>query len=158
MANWNFNAEEVEVIDFAPLAVGDHRVRIAVVEETTSKSGNEMFKIVFDVSGHNGSLWYYLVLMADNTKLTNTKLSQFWNCFGLPAGNFQTNTWVGKIGAVRVKHEQYNGENQAKVAYLLDKDKQESLPVWVEPSNKASYTGNGATPLSVEVNDDELPF
>ncbi|MEG0898466.1 MAG: DUF669 domain-containing protein [Oscillospiraceae bacterium] len=156
MANWTYNANEVEDLDFLPIPIGDHRVRIAKAEEKKAKSGNDMLVVTLDVSGHNGSLWHYIVFMPDNTVMTNTKLSQFWNCFGIPEGNMNIATWAGKIGAIRVKHEQYNGETQAKIAYLIKKDKQDGLPAWVEPSNKASYTGQAN--IGVEVSDDDLPF
>ena len=38
MVNWNFNAADYEETSFKPIPVGDHRVRIASVEEKTSVS------------------------------------------------------------------------------------------------------------------------
>jgi hypothetical protein len=91
--------------------------------------------------------------MADNQKLTNQKLGEIFNSFGIPQGNLNTASWVGKVGAAKVKHEPYNGETSAKIAYFISKDRQDKLPAWVEPSNKAEVTGqanslpSGFTPV-----------
>lgn len=155
--NWKFNADEVELSDFSPIPIGDYRVRISSATAKVSKSGNDMIEVVLDVSGQNGSLWYYIVFMTDNTKLTNTKLAEFWDCFDIPKGNLEPSGWVGKVGGCRVKHEQRDGQPQAKIAYLISKQKQDKLPAWVEPSNKASYTGADKSNINVAV-DDEFPF
>ena len=42
--NWNFNANDVDE-SFPIIPIGDHRVRIASAEETTSSSGNDMIKL-----------------------------------------------------------------------------------------------------------------
>ena len=51
MLNWNFNANDYEEKSFEVLPVGDYRVRIASAEEKTSKAGNPMVELKFDVSG-----------------------------------------------------------------------------------------------------------
>ena len=138
--DWNFNSSDYEEQSFKPIPIGDHRVRIASAEEQTSNNGRQMIKLVFDVSGHNSTLWHFIVFMPDNQKLTNQKLGELWNSFGIPQGNFNLQEWVGKVGAAKVKHEDYNGEPTAKVAYFINKNKQDKLPAWKEPSN-ASLTG-----------------
>ena len=155
MVNWNFNAADYEEQSFKPIPVGDHRVRIASAEEQTSSNGKQMIKLVLDVSGYNATIWHYLVFLPDNAKLTNQKLGEFWNSFGIPQGNFDLSSWQGKVGAAKVKHEPYNGEDTAKIAYFIAKDRQEKLPFWVEPSNKAALTG-GMTPTMPPVED--LPW
>ena len=58
--------------------------------------------------------------------------------------------WAGKVGAVRVKHETYNGEQQAKVAFCLSKRNQDKL-------SPAKF--NDAAPAAAPViEDSELPF
>ena len=154
MVNWNFNAADYEEQSYKPIPIGDHRIRIASAEEQTSNSGKQMIKLVLDVSGYNSTIWHYLVFLPDNQKLTNQKLGELWNSFGIPQGNFNLNSWVGKVGAAKVKHEDYNGEPNAKIAYFINKDRQDKLPAWQEPSN-ASAT----TPDFTPVNDpDDLPF
>ena len=157
--NWTFNQAEYSEQSFKPIPIGEHRVRIAAAEEQTSKSGNQMIKLVLDVSGHNSTIWHWIVFMADNQKLTNQKLGELFSSFGIQPGNFNLTTWIGKTGAAKVKHEQYEGETTVKIAYFIGKDRQDKLPAWKEPSNKAEVTGggnnNGFTPVDVP---DDLPF
>ena len=135
MVNWNFNAADYEEQNFKPIPIGDHRVRIASAEEQTSSSGKQMIKLVLDVSGYNATIWHYIVFMPDNQKLTNQKLGELWNSFGIPQGNFNLQSWVGKVGAAKVKHEDYNGESNAKIAYFINKNKQDKLPAWKDASS-----------------------
>ncbi len=160
MVNWNFNAADYEESSFAPIPAGDHRVRIAKVEEKTSRTGNAMLEIVLDVSGYNSSLWYYLVFMNDNPKMTNQKLGQIFDSFGIQPGNMNTASWVGKVGGARIKHELYNGENTAKVNYFLSREKVDKLPAWQETAGKASVMGAGVTAGAnmTDIDPDELPF
>ncbi len=152
MVNWNFNAADYEEQSFKPIPIGDHRVRIASAEEQTSSSGRQMIKLVLDVSGYSSTIWHFIVFMPENQKLTNQKLGELWNSFGIQQGNFNLGSWVGKVGAAKVKHEDYNGEPTAKIAYFINKDRQDKLPAWSEP-NKSG--GSGMTEISVP---DDLPF
>jgi hypothetical protein len=156
MINWQFDSNDYEEQSFKPIPVGDHRVRIASAEEQTSNSGRQMIKLVLDVSGYNATIWHFIVFMTDNQKLTNQKLGELWNSFGIQQGNFNLNSWVGKVGAAKVKHEDYNGESNAKIAYFINKDRQDKLPAWQEPNN-ASASGNTADFTQVN-NADDLPF
>jgi hypothetical protein len=154
MIDWKFNSSDYEEQSFKPIPVGDHRVRIASAEEQISGSGRQMIKLVLNVSGHNSTIWHYIVFMPDNQKLTNQKLGELWNSFGIPQGNFNLQQWVGKVGAAKVKHEEYNGESNAKIAYFINKDRQDKLPAWQEPSN-ANSGGFEEIPTPT---DDDLPF
>ncbi len=131
MANWTFNPADYTANDFAPIPVGDHRVRIYDVIEKIFSSGNEGFEITLEVSGHGGKLWFYLVLDHGDIKKTNQRIGTFFESFGI--GDFDLSHyrgWVGKIGGVRVKHEDYNGSTSAKVAFCLSRKNQEKLPPW----------------------------
>ena len=153
MVNWNFNAADYEEQSFKPIPIGDHRVRIASAEEQTSNSGRQMIKLVLDISGYSSTIWHFIVFMPDNQKLTNQKLGELWNSFGIPQGNFNLNSWVGKVGAAKVKHEDYNGEPSAKIAYFINKNKQDKLPAWKET------TSSSVVSVFVPVDDsDDLPF
>ena len=155
MVNWNFNAADYVEPSFKPIPIGDHRVRIASAEEQTSSSGKQMIKLVLEVSGYSSTIWHFLVFLPENQKLTNQKLGELWNSFGIPQGNFNLQQWVGKVGAAKVKHEDYNGESNAKIAYFINKDRQDKLPAWQEP-NKANVSGGfEAIPTPT---DDDLPF
>ncbi len=135
--NWNFNSEDYEEQSFKPIPAGDHRVRIASAEEKMSINNNQMIVLTLDVSGYNSKIWHNVTLLLNNQKFTNQKLGELWNSFGIPQGDFNLNNWKGKVGAAKVKHEDYNGEPTAKIAYFINKDKQNKLPPWDEPSNKA---------------------
>lgn len=149
MINWKFDCTQYTEQSFKPIPVGDHRVRIASAEEQTSKSGNQMIKLVLEVSGYNATIWHFVVLLQDNPKLVNQKLGELWNSFGIQQGNFNLQQWVGKVGAAKVKHELYDGEPQPKIAYFINKDRQDKLSAWVEPTNKATAA---STPT-----DDDMP-
>ena len=150
--DWNFNSSDYEETSFKPIPIGDHRMRIASAEEQTSSNGRQMIKVVLDVSGYNSTIWHYVVLLKDNQKLTNQKLGELWNSFGIQQGNFNLQSWAGKVGAAKVKHEEYNGETNAKIAYFINKDRQDKLPVWQEP-NKS----NSGPVVETSIPDD-LPF
>lgn len=157
MINWNFNSNDYSEQSFKAIPVGDYRVRIASAEEqTSSNSGRQMIKLVLDVSGYGSTIWHYIVFMPDNQKLTNQKLGELWNSFGIPQGNFNLQQWVGKVGAAKVKHEDYNGEPSAKIAYFINKDRQDKLPAWQEPNGGNANTTN--VPNMAEVIVEDLPF
>ena len=152
---WTYNPSDFTEQDFAPIPVGDHRVRISNVVEKTFKSGNEGYEITFDVSGYGSKLWHYIVLDHSDVKKTNQKLGSFFESFGITdydLGHYRN--WVGKVGGVKVRHEEYNGDQQAKVHYCLSKKNQEKLPA-------AKFNGTAApagfAPLP-NISDSELPF
>lgn len=157
--NWNFNANDVEE-GFPVIPAGDHRVRIASATEKQSKTGNDMIELSLDVSNHPGHLFYYLVFLPNNTTMTNTNLKRLWDSFSIEVGNMNTASWVGKVGAARVKHEEYNGDQTARVSYFIERKKQDKLPAWVEKSGGSAPVGTegftdlpGDTPTPFDVGD-----
>ena len=162
MANWTFNPKEYSATEFSIIPTGDHRVRISDVVEKKFNSGNEGFEITLDVSGHGGKLWFYLVLDRNDTKKTNQRIGTFFESFSI--GDFDLSHyrgWIGKIGGVRVKHEEYNGSTSAKVAFCISQKNQAKLPAWKGDAATATaptYSG-GVTPNFTEVKaGDDLPF
>lgn len=153
MANWTFDANQYEEQDFAIIPAGDHRVRISDVEEKVSSKGNEMYEITLEVSGYSSRLWYYLVLDRNDPKKTNQRIGDFFNSFGIADRSMGSGKqWIGKVGAVRVKHEEYNGNMSAKVAYVMNRKNQDKLP----PAKFSSATAAPIQPVSVAP--EELPF
>lgn len=152
---WQFSSDDYTEKTFSVIPVGEHRVRIASAEEQTSSKGKQMIKLVLEVSGYNSTIWHYLVFLPDNAKLTNQKLGELWDSFGISQGNFNLQQWAGKVGAAKVKHEDYEGNPQPKIAYFIAKNRQESLPAWVEPSNGNKTSTAGWEEISQE---DELPW
>lgn len=151
MINWDFDASQVEERSFEPLPIGDYRVRIEDVEEGEGKY--PYYKVTLMVNGDNRKLWYYLSFMdGENSKYTNTNLANIWDSFDIPVGELNPQKWIGKAGAVRVKHENYNGEPQAKVSYFIRRENQSKLPPWEDTDN--AVIDDDFTLLE----DNEIPF
>jgi hypothetical protein len=147
---WNFQREESSNF-VTNVPEGKHRIRVKSAEKAVSKSGNDMLVLQFDVSGYNATLYHYIVFMADKPQITNRMLTQFFDSFkGIPEGQFDTSKWIGQVGACVVKHEEYNGNTNAKISYFINADKQGDLPAWKEP-------GDTATSGFVNVEPSDLP-
>ena len=142
MVHWTYNAKEYQEASLAPIPVGDHRVRIEEVDECVSKTGKDMLKITLKVSGFNGKLFYYLVFDPGNTQMTNKNLGDLYDSFNIPAGSMDFHAWEGQVGAARVKHEDYNGDPRASVAWFIRRSRQEVLPAWQE--KPTTGMGNGS--------------
>jgi len=137
MINWKFDANQYDPNkSFELIPVGDHRVRIETVEEQTSKSGNDMLRLTLSVSGYGSKLFHYIVFMPDKPEITNQSLGSVFDSFGITPGDMNFYGWQGRVGAARVKHEQYDGKPQAKIAYFLLRSKQGDLPPWQEKGDK----------------------
>ena len=119
---------------FEPIPAGRHRLRVEAAEEATSKSGNEMIKVTFSVSGHAGRLFHYFV---DGEKI-QMFLDPFFDSFGISPGDFNVLNWRGKVGAAQVKHEMYQDKPQARIAFFILRSKQGELPQWQEASSGTS--------------------
>ena len=158
MANWNFDATQYKEQDFQIIPTGDHRVRIEDVIEKKFNSGNEGYEITLSVNGYGSKLWFYLVLDASNIERTNQRIGEFFNSFGITNTAMGTGKqWIGAVGAVRVKHEEYNGTVGAKVAYCINKGRQDKLAPW-KTSNTTSAPAPAADFADVQVPASDLPF
>lgn len=158
---WNFDPNQYEEKEgFTIIPVGDHRVRINdVISKKSKNTGNDMFEIVLDVSGHSSKLWYYLVLDPADPKKTNQRIGDFFNSFGITDYNMANYPrWKGKVGAVRVVHDEYNGEQQAKVRFCLNRKNQDKLPPAKFNTEATATTATAGNFTPVDVSDDELPF
>lgn len=154
--SWSYEREERE---FEVLPEGTYRVRVKSVDKGVSKNGNDKITVQLDVSGHDQILFHTITFLPDNPKMTNRMLTQFFDSFKDIAEGELTNlvAWIGKIGACKVKHDEYNGKQQAKVSYFIHADKQGDLPAWVEPkrSEGGESPSAGFNPVASA---DELPF
>lgn len=158
MANWNFDATQYKEQDFSIIPVGDHRVRIEDVIEKKFNSGNEGYEITLSVNGYNSKLWFYLVLDASNIERTNQRIGEFFNSFGITNTAMGTGKqWIGAAGAVRVKHEEYNGTIGAKVAYCINKGRQDKLAPWKTPNGTTATIPAPAPDTNLPLPGD-LPF
>lgn len=154
MANWTFDPSQYKEAAFEIIPVGDYRARITGVEEKRFSSGNEGYEITLEINGYNSKMWFYLVLNPADPAKTNQRIGDFFDSFGIT--NYAMGSgkqWIGMAGAVRVKHEDYNGSKTAKVAYCINRKRQDSLAPWK----------NGGAAAPAPVNDtvelpDDLPF
>lgn len=148
--DWNFKRSERQ---FDIIPEGKHRVRISSVEKAVSKNGRDMLSFKFEVSGYSAFLFNNIVFLEDRPEITNRILTQFFDSFkDIPEGDFNIKNWVGKVGACVVKHEEYNGNTQARIAYFIDQKQQADLPAWKEP-NGAKVDENGFTEIDADVED-----
>lgn len=155
MANWTYDPSQYQEKNFSIIPVGDYRARIADVVEKTFNSGNQGYEITLDINGHASKVWMYLVLDASNPQQTNQRIGDFFNSFGITNPAMGTGKqWIGSVGAVRIKHEEYNGNNTAKVAYVIARNRQDKLPAWQNPTN-AAPTAQVAQNVDIPEN---LPF
>ena len=158
---WNYQREE-STGGFTPIPVGDYRIRIKDAQKAVAKSGKDMLSLTFEVSGHNSKIFHNIVFLPDRPEITNRNLTQFYDAFkDIPDGELDTSKWIGKVGACRVNHEEYNGNQKAVVHYFIAADKQANLPPWKEPE------GSGGAPVQADEQgflkipegvDKELPF
>ena len=148
---WDYKREERQ---FDVIPEGAHRIRIAAADKVQSRSGKDMLAFQFDVSGSTQTLYHYIVFLPDRPEITNRQLTQFFDSFkGIKDGDFNTQNWIGQVGACMVKHEEYNGNTQPRVHYFISDKKQDELPPWQE--GKPATTGFVAVDPNIDVN---VPF
>lgn len=156
---WEYKREE-STSERMVIPEGEHRIRIKSADKAVSKSGKDMLTLQFDVSGYSSILYHYIVFMPDRPEITNRMLTQFFDSFkDIPEGEFDTSKWIGKVGACKVKHEEYNGKQSAKIHYFINANKQGSLPAWKEPTNNTNTTATAnTTSVEFDVPIQDLPF
>ena len=155
---WEYKREESNS-EFQVIPEGEYRIRIKSADKAVSKSGNDMLKLVFEVSGYNSQLFHYIVFMPDRPEITNRMLTQFFDSFkDIPEGEFDTNKWIGKVGACKVKHEEYNGKQSAKIHYFINANNQGSIPAWKEPTNNTTASTSNTTGGYADIEIEDMPF
>ena len=127
---WNYTREESNSFT-TNIPEGAHRIRIKSAEKQVSKTGNDMLVLQFDVSGYKSTIYHYIVFLQDKPQITNRNLTQFFDAFkDIPEGELDMSKWVGAVGACMVKHEEYNGNINAKVDKFIPASEQGNLPAW----------------------------
>ena len=154
---WEYKREERK---FEVLKEGRYRVRIKSAEKAISKtSGNDMLVIQLEVSGSTKVLYHYIVFMPDREEVTNRMLTQFFDSFsGIPEGDFNMNNWIGKVGAVMIKHEEYNGNMKERISYFISADKQDDLPPWQNADGSVPRPDGWLEIPTGSDAEEELPF
>lgn len=158
--SWSYERTESEK-SYTLIPEGKHRIRIASADKAVSKNGNDMLTLKFDVSGYSSYIFHHIVFLDDRPEITNRMLTQFFDSFkDIPEGDFNMANWVGKVGAAKIKHEEYNGNTNAKIHWFVKADKQDDLPPWKEPERESSTTdnGNGETDFATVTASDDVPF
>ncbi|MCK9477970.1 MAG: DUF669 domain-containing protein [Firmicutes bacterium] len=156
--NWQFNADNYEERSFEVLPIGDYRIRVEKAEQGKSAKGNDLVKLTFAVSGKNTRLFHYITFLPNNPEATDQMLGDFWDSFQIAHGNLEPSTWIGKVGACRTKHEEYEGEKQHKVAYFKKPNQVEKLPPWVESSSVHTQPVPPPTDADVPFDMDDIPL
>ena len=158
---WEFKREESKSF-VTNVPEGSHRIRVKSAEKAVSKSGNDMLVLQFDVSGYNTTLYHYITFMADKPEITNRMLTAFFDSFkDIKEGDLNMQNWIGKVGACVVKHEEYNGNTNAKLHYFIAVDKQGDLPPWKEPETSSTDNSIPASNDFMNIPEnitEELPF
>ena len=154
---WEFKREEQTFETNIP--EGAHRIRVKTAEKTVSKSGNDMLVLQFDVSGYKSTIYHYIVFLQDKPQITNRNLTQFFDAFkDIPEGELNMNKWLGAVGACIVKHEEYNGNINAKIDRFLPVDKQGDLPPWKNADGTVAPIPDADGFISMDNMPNDLPF
>ena len=81
--------------------------------------------------------------------MTNQKIGDFFRSFDITNPNLnEYPRYIGRVGACRVKHEEYNGEKSPKVWYFLNKTAQAKLPAWKEPVRNSDQPQQAVQPMA----------
>ena len=122
MGNWDDYSRE----ERPRLAPGDYRVEIVSAEEKESKAGNPMLVIGIRPNGSNITINHYIV----KNEWFNRNMTDFFDSFNIDDGDFTLPTWIGAVGAARLKEDD---KGYLKVQYFLSPERAEKLPPWEGP-------------------------
>ena len=119
MSNWDSYQRE----ERPRLSPGDYRVEIVSVEEKESKAGNPMLVIGVQPNGSKVIIYHYIV----KNEWFNRNMTDFFDSFNIDDGDFTLPTWIGAVGAARLKEDD---KGYLKVQYFISEDRAEKLPPW----------------------------
>ena len=149
MANWIYNPSQYNEKNFITIPEGDYRVTINKVVEKTFSTGKEGFEITLNVPGYDAKLWHYLVLDSADVLKTNQRIGMFFDSFSIQDTDLSHyENWVGKDGAVRVRHDMYNGNMTAKVVFCLSRSQQDKITMKGNVFNTKDTTSQNTTQLT----------
>ena len=95
---------------------GEWECAITKVEEKISKKNNPMLALSFTID-EQGTLYYYIVddvSSEDAWRRRNQNLTRFFDCFSIPRGNFNYNSWIGKRGVIKIDKRAPNENGEQK--------------------------------------------
>ena len=143
MSNWDSYRRE----ERPRLAPGDYRVESVSVEEKESKAGNPMLVIGVQPNGSKIIIYHYIV----KNEWFNRNMTDFFDSFNIDDGDFTLPTWIGAVGAARLKEDE---KGYLKVQYFINKDRAENLPPWQGKFPERQEL----TTLDPLENDGDIPF
>lgn len=130
------------------LSPGDYRVEIVSVEEAESKAGNAMLVIGVRPNGSNITIRHYIV----KNEYFNRNMTDFFDSFNIDDGDFTLPTWIGAVGAARLKEDD---KGYLKVQYFISEDRAEKLTPWEGEMPQRQVLTSLA---ELEEDDGELPW
>ena len=95
---------------------GEWECTISKVEEKVSKKSNPMIALSFTID-EQGTLYYYIVddvSSEEAWRRRNQNLTRFFDCFSIPRGNFNYNSWIGKRGVIKIDKRAPNENGEQK--------------------------------------------
>ena len=95
---------------------GEWECAITKVEEKISKKNNPMLALSFTID-EQGTLYYYIVddvSFEDAWRRRNQNLTRFFDCFSIPRGDFNYNSWIGKRGIIKIDKRAPNENGEQK--------------------------------------------
>lgn len=146
MGVWTSKPNTYNRINFIEIPEGDHRVQITRVSVERFREQKKCFEITMKVSGYHGKVWYYLWYNPENIEWGEKKFFAFFQSFQIENHNLDDyKDWVGKRGAIRVRHWKKDPEAtfdykyEVHVVGCLYGDERDNLPPWTEASNEVLY-------------------
>lgn len=144
------NVQERPAFKLAP--EGDYDVMIINGEEKIAKSGKNMIVLTAQIvhPEYKNKLFEYIV---DNEYAQQRIFDILTSCGVTPSKGMTINaqTFVNRTGKVRIKHEEYNGDKQLRIAFWKKPDVSSSAP-------SAAPAPVAPAPVPGKIDPDEIPF
>ena len=140
MACWKNKPNTYIKWNFIEIPEGDHRVQICnVVVERFSK-GKKCFEITLKVSGHHGKIWHHIWYDPEKTVECGKSFYPFFYSFEIDDHDLKHyKKWIGKYGAIRVKHIEYSEGYEARIVSCLYGEQKDKLTPWSEGPTDRCY-------------------
>lgn len=115
-----------------PLPKGDYVAEVRGAEIKVSGKGNEYVNVTFFIDpdqypadytegNADGMTFTYGRLSPENTTRARYGMKKFVEAIGAEGGRaLDMNSWLGKTAVVTVVHEEYEGENRAKISKVKE--------------------------------------
>ena len=146
------NVQERPTFKLAP--EGDYNVQIIKGEEKIAKSGKNMIVLTAQIihPEYKNQLFEYIV---DNEYAQQRIFDILTSCGVTPTRGMAVTpqTFVNRTGKVRIKHEEYNGDKQLRIAFWKKSDAPAPAPA---PQRGVVDSAFGPGPRDIDP--DAIPF